>query len=99
MKLEKATDEELSAPTAKELRIVLRNCGKIDPENIEDYIAEDGYQALAKVLTSMTPEQVIDEILKSGLRGRGGAGFPAGKKWMFARSQRRNTQIYRLQCG
>jgi len=79
-------DEELSAPTPKEMRIVLRNCGKIDPENIEDYIAEDGYQALAKVLTTMTPDQVIDELLKSGLRGRGGAGFPAGKKWQFARN-------------
>lgn len=83
---EKVADEELSAPTPKELRVVLRNCGRIDPENIEDYIAEDGYQALAKVLTSMSPDQVIDEILRSGLRGRGGAGFPAGKKWMFARS-------------
>lgn len=83
---EKSIDEELSAPTPKEVRVVLRNCGKIDPENIEDYIAEDGYQALAKVLTSMTPENVIDELLKSGLRGRGGAGFPAGKKWMFARA-------------
>jgi len=88
LEVEKVTDEELSAPTAKELRVVLRNCGKIDPENIEDYIAEDGYQALAKVLTSMSPDQVIDEILKSGLRGRGGAGFPAGKKWMFARSSK-----------
>jgi NADH:ubiquinone oxidoreductase subunit F (NADH-binding)/(2Fe-2S) ferredoxin/Pyruvate/2-oxoacid:ferredoxin oxidoreductase delta subunit len=86
LETEKAVDEELSAPTPKEVRVVLRNCGKIDPENIEDYIAEDGYQALAKVLTSMTPDQVIDELLKSGLRGRGGAGFPAGKKWMFARS-------------
>ncbi|HEX7557534.1 MAG TPA: NADH-quinone oxidoreductase subunit NuoF [Leptolinea sp.] len=85
---EETKDEELSAPTAKEVRVVLRNCGKIDPENIEDYIAEDGYQALAKVLTTMTPEQVIDELLKSGLRGRGGAGFPAGKKWMFARSSK-----------
>jgi NADH:ubiquinone oxidoreductase subunit F (NADH-binding)/(2Fe-2S) ferredoxin/Pyruvate/2-oxoacid:ferredoxin oxidoreductase delta subunit len=84
----KTIDEELSAPTPKEVRVVLRNCGKIDPENIEDYIAEDGYQALAKVLTSMTPESVIDELLKSGLRGRGGAGFPAGKKWMFARSSK-----------
>ena len=80
------TDEELSAPTAKEIRVVLRNCGKIDPENIEDYIAEDGYQALGKVLFESTPEQVIDEILKSGLRGRGGAGFPTGKKWQFARA-------------
>lgn len=78
-------DEELGAPTPKEVRIVLRNCGQIDPENIEDYIAEDGYQALAKVLTSMTPEEVIDEVLRSGLRGRGGAGFPAGKKWLFTR--------------
>ncbi|HVN54863.1 MAG TPA: NADH-quinone oxidoreductase subunit NuoF [Anaerolineaceae bacterium] len=78
-------DEELSAPKAKEVRVVLRNCGKIDPENIEDYIAEDGYMALAKVLTEMTPEQVIDEIIRSGLRGRGGAGFPAGKKWQLAR--------------
>ncbi|NMB60289.1 MAG: NADH-quinone oxidoreductase subunit F, partial [Chloroflexi bacterium] len=64
--LEKASDEELSAPTPKELRVVLKNCGVIDPENIEDYIAEDGYQAVAKVLTSMTPDQVIDEMLRSG---------------------------------
>ncbi|HEY3291587.1 MAG TPA: NADH-quinone oxidoreductase subunit NuoF [Anaerolineae bacterium] len=81
-------DEELGAPTSKEVRVVLRNCGKVDPENIEDYIAEDGYEALAKVLTSMTPEQVIDEVLNSGLRGRGGAGFPAGKKWQFCRASK-----------
>jgi NADH:ubiquinone oxidoreductase subunit F (NADH-binding)/(2Fe-2S) ferredoxin len=81
-----AVDEELSAPTAKEVRIVLRNCGKIDPGNIDDYLAEDGYQALGKVLTSMTPEEVIQEVLASGLRGRGGAGFPTGKKWQFARA-------------
>lgn len=81
----KAADEELSAPTAKEMRIVLRNCGVIDPCNIEDYIAEDGYQALAKVLSSMSPDDVIEVVLKSGLRGRGGAGFPTGKKWMLAR--------------
>lgn len=81
----KVVDEELGAPTQKEVRIVLRNCGKIDPENIEDYIAEDGYQALAKVLTELTPEEVIDTVLKSGLRGRGGAGFPTGKKWQFTR--------------
>jgi len=79
-------DEELSAPTAKEVRVVLRNCGKIDPENIEDYIAEDGYQALGKVLAEYTPEKVIDTILASGLRGRGGAGFPTGKKWQFCRA-------------
>ena len=84
--LEKAVDEELSAPTAKEVRIVLRNCGVIDPENIEEYIAEDGYQALAKCLSEMTPEQVIDTVLQSGLRGRGGAGFPTGKKWQLARN-------------
>ncbi len=80
------TDEELSAPTPKEIRVVLRNCGKIDPENIEDYLAEDGYQALGKVLSENTPEQVIDVVLNSGLRGRGGAGFPAGKKWQFCRA-------------
>lgn len=80
------SDEELSAPTSKEIRVVLRNCGKIDPENIEDYIAEDGYQALGKVLTQYSPEKVIDEVLQSGLRGRGGAGFPTGKKWQFCRA-------------
>jgi NADH:ubiquinone oxidoreductase subunit F (NADH-binding)/(2Fe-2S) ferredoxin len=79
-------DEELSAPTAKEVRVVLRNCGKIDPENIEDYIAEDGYMALGKVLSEMTPEQVIDTVTRSGLRGRGGAGFPAAKKWSLSRA-------------
>ncbi|HZW05111.1 MAG TPA: NADH-quinone oxidoreductase subunit F, partial [Anaerolineaceae bacterium] len=82
------SDEELSAPTPKEVRVVLRNCGKIDPENIEDYLAEDGYMALAKVLTEMEPDQVIDEVLRSGLRGRGGAGFPAGKKWQFCRQEK-----------
>ncbi len=80
------TDAELTAPTAKEVRVVLRNCGKIDPENIEDYIAEDGYMALAKVLTEMTPEQVIDHVMSSGLRGRGGAGFLTAQKWKFCRA-------------
>ncbi|HEX7975318.1 MAG TPA: NADH-quinone oxidoreductase subunit NuoF [Anaerolineales bacterium] len=80
-----ATDEELGAPKPKEVRVVLRNCGQIDPENIEDYIAEDGYQAMAKVLGEMTPEQVIQTVLDSGLRGRGGAGFPAAKKWQITR--------------
>ena len=64
-------------------RVALRNCGVIDPENIDEYIAFDGYQALAKVLTSMSSQEVIDEVLKSGLRGRGGAGFPTGRKWQF----------------
>lgn len=69
----------------KQLRIALHNSGIINPEVIEEYIARDGYQALYKVLTSMTPDQIVDEILKSGLRGRGGAGFPTGKKWMFTK--------------
>ena len=64
-------------------RIALRNCGVIDPENIDEYLAMDGYMALEKALTKMTREEVIDEILKSGLRGRGGGGFPTGLKWKF----------------
>lgn len=76
---------ELCEPTAKEIRVVLRNCGKIDPENIEDYIAENGYEALAKVLTEYTPDDVIDIVKSSGLRGRGGAGFPAALKWSITR--------------
>ncbi len=71
----------------KQFRIVLRNCGVIDPEKIEDYVARDGYKALEKVLFEMKPEDVVDEILKSGLRGRGGAGFPTGRKWQFAAAQ------------
>ena len=65
-------------------RIALRNCGVINPEVIDEYIAVDGYKALGKVLTEMTPQQVIDEVKASGLRGRGGAGFPTGLKWSFA---------------
>ncbi len=68
-------------------RIALRNCGRINPENIDEYIAFDGYKALEKVLTEMTPEAVIDTIKKSGLRGRGGGGFPTGLKWDFAAKQ------------
>jgi NADP-reducing hydrogenase subunit HndC len=67
----------------KQLRIALRNCGVINPELIEEYIAFDGYKALAKVITEMTPEEVVDTIKKSGLRGRGGGGFPSGLKWEF----------------
>lgn len=67
----------------KQLRLALRNCGVIDPENIDEYIALDGYKALGKVLTEMTREEVIDEIKRSGLRGRGGAGFSTGLKWQF----------------
>ena len=67
----------------KQQRIVLRNCGRINPERIEDYITVGGYQSLRKALFEMTPEQVIDEVKRSGLRGRGGAGFPTGLKWEF----------------
>jgi NADH:ubiquinone oxidoreductase subunit F (NADH-binding)/(2Fe-2S) ferredoxin/NAD-dependent dihydropyrimidine dehydrogenase PreA subunit len=69
-----------------QVRVVLRNCGRIDPTSIEDYMANDGYQAIAQVLTQKSPEEVIDVVKKSGLRGRGGAGFPTGMKWSFARS-------------
>ncbi len=72
----------------KQRRILLGNCGVIDPENIDHYRAKEGYEALYKVLAEMTPEEVIEEVQDSGLRGRGGAGFPAGLKWRFAR----NTQ-------
>ncbi len=67
----------------RQLRIALRNCGVINPENIDEYIAFDGYKALSKVLTEMSPEQVITVVKKSGLKGRGGAGFPTGLKWEF----------------
>ena len=68
----------------KQMRIALRNCGFINPENIDEYIAREGYQALGKVLTEYTPQQTIDIIKKSGLRGRGGGGFPTGLKWEIA---------------
>jgi NADH:ubiquinone oxidoreductase subunit F (NADH-binding)/(2Fe-2S) ferredoxin len=77
----------------KQHRIALRNCGVIDPENIDEYLAFDGYKALEKVLTEMKPEDVIDTMKKSGLRGRGGGGFPTGMKWEFAAKQK-NDQKY-----
>ncbi len=88
---ETVTDEGIKALNdtsfyKKQLRIALRNCGVINPENIDEYIGTDGYAALGKVLTEMTPDQVIQEILDSGLRGRGGGGFPTGMKWKLARN-------------
>ncbi len=73
---------------AKQVKVVLSETGRINPEKLEDYLAHGGYQALATVLADMTPEQVCDEILRSGLRGRGGAGFPTGMKWNFARKEK-----------
>ncbi len=78
----------------KQTRVALRNCGHIDPEEIDQYIATDGYQALNKVLTKMSPDDVIQTMLDSGLRGRGGAGFPTGLKWKFASGNRGNVQKY-----
>lgn len=78
--------DEDKAFLAKQTRIALRHCGIVNPENIDDYLADDGYQAIKKVLTTMTPEQVIEEIKVSGLKGRGGAGFPTWFKWNAARS-------------
>ena len=69
----------------KQMRVALKNCGVINPEDIDEYIAFDGFKALHKVVTTMSPNEVIDEISKSGLRGRGGAGFPTGKKWAFVK--------------
>lgn len=71
----------------KQQRVILRNCGKINPERISDYEAHGGYQALRKVISTMTPEQVVEEVRRSGLRGRGGAGFPTGVKWDACRKQ------------
>ena len=78
----------------KQERIALRNCGVIDPENIDEYIATGGYEALGRCLTETTPDEVIQTVLDSGIRGRGGAGFPTGKKWKFASGNRGEVQKY-----
>ena len=80
-------EDEKPAEGELQARIVLRNTGRINPEDIDQYVAEGGYSALAKVVTSMKPQDVIDVISASNLRGRGGAGFPTGKKWSFAAAQ------------
>ena len=78
----------------RQTRIALRNCGMIDPENIDEYIGRGGYEALGRSLTQMSPDDVIQVVLDSGLRGRGGAGFPTGKKWKFACGNRGQVQKY-----
>ncbi|MCX5681434.1 MAG: NADH-quinone oxidoreductase subunit J/K, partial [Candidatus Omnitrophica bacterium] len=87
LKNNQVINELLFTPKDKQIRVVLRNCGVINPENIEDYIAHDGYLALEKALQKDSPEDVIKEMEISGLRGRGGGGFPTWMKWDFARSQ------------
>lgn len=85
LKQGKVIDELVYKPHAKQIRIVLRNCGKINPESIEEYIASNGYFALKKVLLEMNPDKVIDELKRSGIKGRGGAGYPTWMKWKFAK--------------
>ncbi len=84
--------EAFKSFTDKQVRIVMRNCGEINPEHIDEYLARGGYEAIEKAVTSMTRQEVIDEITKSGLRGRGGAGFPTGRKWQFAYDASNDTK-------
>ena len=87
-------EDEAQADPEKQIqaRIVLRNCGRIDPENLDQYLASGGYTALAKVLTKDKPEDVVKTMIDSGLRGRGGGGFPTGRKWEFAAKQKRTPK-------
>ena len=85
-------EEEKKAKNVLQTRIVLRNTGRINPEKIEDYIKSSGYMALKNVLTQKSPKNIIDNIIESGLRGRGGGGFPTGKKWSFAAAQSSETK-------
>jgi NADH:ubiquinone oxidoreductase subunit F (NADH-binding)/(2Fe-2S) ferredoxin/NAD-dependent dihydropyrimidine dehydrogenase PreA subunit len=89
---EKVKKQDEMSFYGKQHRIALRNCGLINPENINEYIAADGYLALGKVLTSMTPDEVIQNMIDSGLRGRGGGGFSTGQKWMFTRRSKANQK-------
>ena len=84
--------DEIDNLLAKQKRIVLRNCGIIDPESIDDYLDAGGYKSIEKILHDMSPQEVIDEVTKSGLRGRGGAGFPTGVKWGFAKKSPGNQK-------
>ncbi|MBN2356080.1 NADH-quinone oxidoreductase subunit NuoF [candidate division KSB1 bacterium] len=85
--------DEKTPRIGKQVRVVLKNAGSIDPESIEEYIAEDGYEALGRALTEMTPEQVMEEVKKSGLQGRGGAFFPTGVKWGFAAREKSDEKF------
>ena len=86
-------ETEAKPASALQAKIVLRNTGRINPEKLDEYIAENGYEALAKALTEMKPEEVVNEIVASGLRGRGGGGFPTGKKWQFAAAQKNDEKF------
>src|SRR5665811_1841140 len=91
--LERISDSKGMDFYKKQIRIALRNCGFINPENIEEYIARDGYQAMGKCLTELSPDKTIKEIKDSGLRGRGGGGFPTGLKWEITKNVE-NEQKY-----